>query len=115
MELLGVVVALEALGTDKQSVRVYSDSKYVVDAVQKGWLRAWVYSQFKGKKNADLWHRFWALYQRHQVVLHWVKGHAGDPYNERCDQLASACIQEGSLAIDTGYEDSLSDSWPGIR
>ncbi|MEO1219408.1 MAG: ribonuclease HI [Bacteroidota bacterium] len=104
MELLGVIVALETLGKDKQLVQVYSDSKYVVDAVQKGWLQAWVYSQFKGKKNVDLWQRFWALYQRHQIVLHWVKGHAGDPYNEKCDQLASACIQTGPWAIDVGYE-----------
>lgn len=104
MELLAVIAALEAIKTRGQTVLVYSDARYVIDAVAKGWLQAWVDKGFKGRKNADLWRRFWALYQQHQVTLFWVRGHAGDPGNERCDQLAVQCIQQGMLAIDAEYE-----------
>lgn len=104
MELLAVIAALEALKKRGQTVLIYSDSRYVVDAVEKGWLQTWLKKRFKGSKNVDLWKRFWVLYQQHQVTLYWVKGHAGDPANERCDQLAVQCIQEGPLGIDEGYE-----------
>ena len=104
MELLAVIAGLEALKQDKQQVAIYSDSRYVVDAVEKGWLRKWLKTGFKGKKNADLWKRFWTLYQKHQITLYWVRGHAGDSDNERCDKLAVQRIQEGPLSIDEGYE-----------
>jgi len=104
MELLAVIAGLEALKKKNQKVAIYSDSKYVVDAVEKGWLQSWLKTGFKGKKNADLWKRFYALYKQHQVTFQWVKGHAGDPDNERCDQLAVQCIQKGPLAIDVAYE-----------
>lgn len=108
MELLAVIVGLEALKKEGQHVVVYSDSKYVVDAVEKGWLRAWIQKNFKGKKNADLWKRFWKVYQRHQVKLRWIKGHAGHPENERCDQLAVQRARQKIQAVDQGYIDSTS-------
>ena len=103
MELLAVIVGLEALRAERQHVTVYSDSKYVVDAVEKGWLKSWLKKDFKGKKNADLWKRFWQVYQRHQVKLCWIKGHAGHPENERCDQLAVQGARQEPLAVDHGY------------
>ncbi len=104
MELLAVIAGLEALKQPNQQVVVYSDAKYVVDAVQKGWLAKWIKLDFKGKKNPDLWKRFWDLYQKHVVSFYWVKGHSGHPMNERCDQLAVAHIQTGPLLIDSWYE-----------
>jgi ribonuclease HI len=107
MELWAVIAGLEALKKDKQHIVVYSDSRYVVDAVEKGWLQSWIKKGFKGKKNIDLWKRFWALYIKHNVAFKWVKGHAGDPRNERCDQLATGRIKTGPLGIDEGYESNL--------
>lgn len=104
MELLAVIKGLEALTRDDIPVTVYSDSKYVVDAVEKGWLRGWLQKGFKGKKNEDLWRRFWDIYQKHNVTFKWVKGHAGIPENERCDQLAVACAESSDLLVDEGYE-----------
>jgi len=107
MELLAVIVGLEALKKPGQQVTVYSDSKYVVDAVEKGWLRTWIQKEFKDKKNADLWKRFWQVYQQHQVTFRWIKGHAGHPENERCDQLAVQSARWKIRAIDQGYLDSV--------
>ncbi|MEM7055756.1 MAG: ribonuclease HI, partial [Bacteroidota bacterium] len=107
MELLAVIAGLEALKQDRQQIAIYSDSKYVVDAVEKGWLKKWLKAGFKGKKNIDLWKRFWKLYQQHQVTFYWVRGHTGDLDNERCDRLAVQRIQKGPLAIDEGYEYKL--------
>ena len=103
MELMGVIAGLEALKKPKQRVVIYSDSKYVVDAVEKGWLSKWIRNQFKGKKNSDLWVRFWRVYQNHFVTLKWVKGHAGYEENERCDQLAVAAATKGPWIEDEGY------------
>lgn len=110
MELLAVIVGLEALKKASQKVQVYSDSKYVVDAVEKGWLKGWIKKNFKDKKNADLWKRFWQVYQRHHVTLRWIKGHAGHPQNERCDRLAVQSAQQATLATDQGYLDSFSNA-----
>ena len=107
MELLAVIVGLEALKRPNQHVTIYSDSKYVIEAVQQGWLRAWLRKDFKGKKNADFWRRFWEVYRRHRVHFHWIKGHAGHVENERCDQLAVQSAQQQALAIDQGYIDSV--------
>lgn len=104
MELLAVIVGLEALKKEQQTVVVYSDSKYVVDAVEKGWLRSWLKTNFKGKKNADLWKRFSLIYNKHRVRFKWVKGHDGHPENERCDELAVAAACAPSLPPDTGFE-----------
>ena len=106
MELLAVIVGLEALKIESCNVAVYSDSKYVVDAVSKGWVFGWEQKRFKDKKNPDLWTRFLKVYRRHNVVFVWVKGHAGHPLNERCDQLATAAAGGLSLNEDTGYIDS---------
>ena len=107
MELLAVIVGLEALKKERQQVTVYSDSKYVVNAVEKGWLRGWLRKDFVGKKNADLWKRFWKVYQCHRVTLRWIRGHAGHPENERCDHLAVQSALQKTLNKDQGYLDSL--------
>ena len=104
MELLAVIKGLEALTRDDIPVTVYSDSKYVVDAVEKGWLKSWLKKGFKGKKNEDLWRRFWEIYQKHHVTFKWVKGHAGIPENERCDQLAVQTAEGGNLLVDAEFE-----------
>lgn len=104
MELLGVIVGLEALKAENCDVTVYTDSKYVADAVTKGWLFGWVKKNFKGKKNPDLWMRFLRIYQKHKVNFVWVKGHANIPENERCDQLAVEASKQPFLKEDTGYE-----------
>jgi ribonuclease HI len=86
-------------------VVVYSDSKYVVDSVEKGWVFGWVKKDFHGKKNADLWKRFLKIYARHQVKFRWIRGHNNHPENERCDELAVAASSNGSpLLIDAGFE-----------
>ncbi|MCD7969994.1 MAG: ribonuclease HI [Alistipes sp.] len=103
MELLAVCVGLEALKVIPCDVTVYSDSKYVVDAVEKGWLFSWEAKRFKGKKNADLWMRFLEVYRRHRVRFVWVKGHSDIPENERCDRLAVAAANSPGLQPDPGY------------
>lgn len=104
MELLAVIVGLEALTRDGIEVDVYSDSKYVVDAVEKRWVFGWEKKGYKDKKNPDLWQRFLCVYRRHQVRFHWVKGHAGNPLNERVDAMAVAAYQTGDLLTDAWYE-----------
>lgn len=107
MELLAVIVGLEALKYDGCNVTVYSDSEYVVNAVTKGWVFGWEQKRFKDKKNPDLWLRFLKIYRKHKVSFIWVKGHAGNPLNERCDQLATAAADGFNLKEDTGYINSL--------
>ncbi|MFV0521978.1 MAG: ribonuclease HI [Mangrovibacterium sp.] len=102
MELLAVIVALETLKFPCQ-VTLYSDSKYVVDAVEKRWVFAWQKKGFKDKKNPDLWQRFLRIYPTHDVKFVWVKGHANIPGNERCDQLAVEAATGENLKEDTGY------------
>lgn len=103
MELTAVCVALEALKIEGSDVTIYSDSKYVVDAVEKGWLFGWERKGFSGKKNPDLWVRFLRQYRRHKVRFVWVKGHAETVENNRCDQLAVAAAQGAYLLEDSGY------------
>ncbi len=105
MELLAVIVGLEAIKEPGFEVTVYSDSRYVVDAVEKKWLWGWVKKNFAKVKNPDLWQRLLKVYTRHKVRFVWVKGHAGNPENERCDQLAvQAASNRQQLLIDEGYE-----------
>jgi ribonuclease HI len=104
MELMGVIVALEALKKNDIAVTIYSDSKYVVDAVEKKWVFDWYKKGFKGKKNQDLWIRFLKVYQHHKVTFKWVKGHNSIVENEHCDQLAVAAAMSKNLLIDEGYE-----------
>ncbi len=103
MELLAVIKGLEALKYDGCDVTVYSDSKYVVDAVEKRWVFGWEKKGFKDKKNPDLWQRFLKAYRRHNVKFVWVKGHDGNTENERCDRLAVAAANTPPLSEDTGY------------
>ena len=107
MELLAVIVALEALNRDGVEVWVVSDSKYVIDSVDKGWVFNWEKKGFKGKKNPDLWMRFLRVYRKHKVRFDWVKGHAGNPMNERADHLAVSAYKKKGLLIDDGYEASV--------
>jgi ribonuclease HI len=107
MELLAVIVALENIKNPGAEVTIYSDSKYVVDAIEKGWVFMWEKKGFKKKKNPDLWRRFLKIYSRHQVKLIWVKGHAGTPLNERCDQLAVEAANSTNLLEDSGYVESI--------
>ncbi len=107
MELLAVIVGLETLKNEGSRVTIYSDSKYVVDSVEKGWLWNWEKKGFVKKKNPDLWRRFIPAYKRHRVKFQWVKGHAGIPENERCDQLAVEAAEGPNLPADVGYESSI--------
>ncbi|MEY2702956.1 MAG: Ribonuclease [Bacteroidota bacterium] len=104
MELLAVIVGLEKLRKPNTQVLVVSDSKYVVDAVEKGWVFSWEKKYFAGKKNSDLWMRFLKIYRKHHVKFQWIKGHNNHPQNERCDQLAVMASQQEKLAVDAFYE-----------
>ena len=109
MELLAVIKGLEAIKWDNAVVEVFSDSTYVVKAVNEGWLQGWERKGWKKVKNPDLWQRFLAVYRRHRVSFHWLKGHAGHPENERCDALAvaagaGAAARGEVLPVDEGYE-----------
>tara|TARA_B100001559_G_C16247317_1_gene505277 strand:+ start:90 stop:566 length:477 start_codon:yes stop_codon:yes gene_type:complete len=104
MELLAVIVGLENIKKTGSDVVVYSDSKYVVDAVEKGWLFNWQKKSFKGKKNPDLWARFLSVYKKHSVRFVWVKGHNNNIENERCDSLAVSAAGGSSLCSDLWYE-----------
>ncbi|MCF8370250.1 MAG: ribonuclease HI [Bacteroidales bacterium] len=104
MELLAVIVGLEVLIIPNSQVMVFTDSKYVADAVEKGWVFGWEKKAFKDKKNPDLWQRFLKIYRQHQVKFTWVKGHANIPENERCDQLAVGASFKPSLLVDVEYE-----------
>ena len=106
MELLAVIVGLEALTKENLSVLVVSDSKYVVDAVTKGWVFGWEKKGFAKKKNPDLWCRFLKVYRKHQVAFQWVKGHNNHPMNERCDYLAVESSKKSKLLIDEWYEEN---------
>jgi len=110
MELLAVIVALEQLKKEGISVMVFSDSKYVVDSVEKKWVFNWVKKGFKDKKNADLWRRFLKVYKKHEVKFQWIKGHNEHPQNERCDQLAVKAAQQKNLKVDEGFESLKNDT-----
>lgn len=105
MELLAVISALEALTKTNLSIIIYSDSQYVVKAVSEGWLNNWMRTDFKGgKKNKDLWKRYFALSKKHHIQFVWVKGHADNPYNNRCDVLATKAADGKNLLVDEAYE-----------
>lgn len=104
MELLAVIVALETLTRDKLDVDIYSDSKYVVEAVEQRWVFGWEKKGFTKKKNPDLWKRFLAVYRKHHIKFHWIKGHNNHPMNERCDVLATTAADSNHLLIDSEFE-----------
>jgi ribonuclease HI len=104
MELLAVIVGLEKITKPNMKVLVISDSKYVVDAVEKKWVFGWEKKGFKDKKNPDLWMRFLKIYRQHQVDFKWIKGHNNHPQNERCDELAVMASGLPNLSVDAFYE-----------
>jgi len=105
MELMAVIAGLTGLKKPGLHVLVFSDSKYVVDAVEKGWLKNWIATDFKGgKKNKDLWLKYASLARQHHVKFKWVKGHADNPHNNRCDELATTAADGTALDIDKGFE-----------
>lgn len=114
MELLSVIAGLEALKNEGSSVTIYSDSRYVVDSVEKGWVFQWEKKNFSKKMNADLWRRFLKIYRKHRVKFTWVKGHAGNGENDRCDYLAVSAAEGRNLSIDEGYENSRQPAAGGL-
>ncbi len=105
MELMAVIAALESLKKANLNIIIYSDSQYIVKAVEQGWLKKWLATNFKdGKKNKDLWLRYNELASQHHIKFNWVKGHAENPYNNRCDRLATIAADGTNLDKDTGYE-----------
>ncbi|NEM98645.1 ribonuclease HI [Pontibacter burrus] len=110
MELLAVIVGLEAITKPGIPITIYSDSKYVVDAVEKRWVFGWQKKGFAGKANGDLWARFLRIYAKHNVRFVWVRGHAGHPENERCDELAVAAALSPNLPADEGFESGMFNS-----
>ena len=110
MELLAVIVALENIKTKGSTIAIYSDSKYVVDAVEKKWVFGWEKKNFNKKKNPDLWIRFLKIYRKQKVSFIWVKGHADNKENERCDVLAVQAADGKNLQLDQWYEDSIENS-----
>ncbi|MFO7671625.1 MAG: ribonuclease HI [Bacteroidales bacterium] len=110
MELLAVIRGLQALKRDDLSVKIYTDSRYVSDAVNKRWVFSWEAKGFKKKKNPDLWREFLEVYNKFSVSFVWVKGHASIPENERCDQLAVEASYGERLLVDSGYVDNIEES-----
>lgn len=106
MELLSVIVGLEALKSNAYPITVFSDSKYVVDSITKNWVLGWVKTGFKGKKNKDLWMRYLAVAKQYNIEMRWIKGHNGHPLNERCDQLAVDAALSKELLVDVFFEQS---------
>lgn len=105
MELMAVIAALEALKKQGLDITIYTDSQYIVKALNEGWLNQWMATNFsKGKKNKDLWVRFYNLYKQHNIKFVWVRGHAENIYNNRCDVLATTAAGGAHLLIDEGYE-----------
>jgi ribonuclease HI len=104
MELMAVIAALQLLKRDGLDVTIYTDSAYIVNSVEKGWVFGWVKKGFAGKKNADLWRLFLEQYKKHRIKFVWVKGHADNKWNNRCDELATAAADGRHLLEDTGYE-----------
>src|ERR1035437_10128187 len=107
MELLGVIAAMEALKKEGLHAIIHTDSKYIVDPVQKGWLNTWIKTNFKGgKKNSDLWIRYNGLAKKHHLSFKWDKGHAENVFNPRCDELATEAADGHHLLVDEGYEET---------
>ena len=104
MELLAVIKGLEAIKVPKQDVMIFSDSKYVIDSIEKRWVYGWVQKGFKDKKNKDLWLRYLEVSKLHNIKFTWVRGHNGHPENERCDVLAVAAGKQKPLLIDSVFE-----------
>jgi len=107
MELMAVIAALQLLKRDNLEVTIYTDSAYVVNSVEKKWVFGWVKKGFQGKKNADLWIKFLEVYKKHRIKFVWVKGHADNKWNNRCDILATEAADSKHLIEDIGYEGNI--------
>tara|TARA_Y100000768_G_scaffold195661_1_gene146793 strand:- start:5435 stop:5896 length:462 start_codon:yes stop_codon:yes gene_type:complete len=107
MELLAVIIGLESLKYKPSNVTIFSDSKYVIDSIEKKWVFNWEKKNFKGKKNHDLWKRLLEIYREHEIKFRWIKGHNNHPQNERCDFLALQSAKGSSLSIDEFYEKNI--------
>jgi|TARA_B100001741_G_scaffold311632_1_gene313200 ribonuclease HI len=107
MELLAVIIGLESLKYKPSNVTIFSDSKYVIDSIEKKWVFNWEKKNFKGKKNHDLWKRLLEIYREHEIKFSWIKGHNNHPQNERCDFLALQSAKGSSLGIDEFYEKNI--------
>ena len=108
MELPAVIEGLRAIKKNELPVTIYSDSQYVVNAISKGWLNTWIKTNFKGdKKNPDLWKIFYELSKQFVINMVWVKGHADNAYNNRCDELATSAADGKNLAVDEWYEENV--------
>jgi ribonuclease HI len=108
MELMAVIAGLKALNRDGITITIYSDSQYVVKAVEEGWLKNWIATNFKGgKKNKDLWLEFHELAKKHHIRFKWVRGHADNQYNNRCDELATMAADGKHLLVDKVFEDEI--------
>jgi|TARA_Y100000994_G_C15518733_1_gene370728 ribonuclease HI len=107
MELLAVIIGLESLRYKPSNVTIFSDSKYVIDSIEKKWVFNWEKKNFKGKKNHDLWKRLLEIYREHEIKFSWIKGHNNHPQNERCDFLALQSAKGSSLSIDEFYEKNI--------
>ena len=111
MELMAVIIGLKAIKNKEMPVCIYSDSQYVVNAVEKGWLLNWIKTDFKGgKKNKDLWMEYHKLSRGKKIKFIWVRGHADNIFNNRCDELATAAADSSELLVDEGYEQSNDNS-----
>jgi ribonuclease HI len=108
MELMAVIAGLQSLKVTHTPISIYSDSQYVVNAINKGWLNTWIKTNFKGdKKNPDLWRLYYETAKAFQIQMVWVKGHADNPYNNRCDELATCAADGKDLAVDEWYEQNV--------
>ena len=114
MELLAVIIALESVKKEQSVITVYSDSKYVIDAVEKNWVFIWEKKNFSKKKNPDLWIRFLKIYRKQKVRFLWVKGHSNNKENERCDFLAVQAAESNDLLVDTWYENNITNTNPSL-
>ena len=110
MELLAVIIALESVKKEQSVITIYSDSKYVIDAVEKKWVFIWEKKNFSKKKNPDLWIRFLKIYRKQKVRFLWVKGHSNNKENERCDFLAVQAAESNDLLVDTWYENNITNT-----
>jgi ribonuclease HI len=104
MELMAVIAALQLLTRDGLDITIYTDSAYVVNSVEKGWVFGWVKKGFAGKKNADLWQKYLQQHKKHRIKFVWVKGHANNKWNNRCDELATQAADGQGLIEDVGYD-----------
>jgi len=109
MELMAVIVALQMLTREGLDVVIYSDSSYVVNAIDKGWIWGWIKKGWKDVKNTDLWQEYLKHHSKHRIKFVWVKGHANNPMNNRCDELATAAADSRDWLVDTGYENQNQD------